>query len=69
MYRLVLVLFITLSTSGCILGGSGSSVLNECRWDPSSCMYQGGYEEGEEQYARDEAARLNRQQAGRVSRW
>ncbi|MYZ46023.1 hypothetical protein EYW45_23840 [Achromobacter sp. KS-M25] len=47
--------------SGCASGGSGaSSLVNKCKWNRSSCMYEGSYEPGEAQYAEEEAKRLNR---------
>jgi len=38
-----------------------------CQWNPASCMYKGSYEPGEDVYAEQEAARLNRAQAARLS--
>ncbi len=53
--------------SGCSIlgfGDSGSAShnagYNECRFNPSQCMYNGPYEPGERQYAEEEARRLNR---------
>lgn len=53
--------------SGCSLLGAGGSDAgparhNECRWNPSSCMYEGSYEAGERDYAEEEARRLNQEQ-------
>lgn len=41
---------------------------NACRWNRSSCMYEGPYEAGERQYAEEEAGRLNREQTERLRR-
>jgi len=37
-----------------------------CRWNRSSCMYEGPYEAGERDYAEEEAKRLNREQTERL---
>lgn len=55
--------------SGCSSGGSSSTLgklFNECTWSRSDCMYEGQYESGEEDYAEDEAARLNEAQLDRL---
>ncbi|RIJ01188.1 hypothetical protein DXK93_23015 [Achromobacter sp. K91] len=54
-------LFLAALSSGCSLGG-------ECGWNRSSCMYEGKYEEGEEDYAEDEAKRLNKNSSDRLRR-
>jgi len=59
--RCSIVLFLTALTSGCSLGG-------ECGWNRSSCMYEGKYEQGEEDYAEAEAKRLNKNSADRLRR-
>lgn len=59
--RCSIVLFLTALTSGCSLGG-------ECVWNRSSCMYEGKYEQGEEDYAESEAKRLNKNSADRLRR-
>ena len=41
---------------------------NKCRWNRSSCLYEGSYESGERAYAEDQAKRLNRAQAERLRR-
>lgn len=40
----------------------------ECRWNRSSCIYEGRYEPGERDYAEDEARRLNQASMDRLSR-
>ena len=47
--------------AGCSSGGS-----LKCRINPSSCMHEGSYEQGEEEYAEEEAKDLNREAAGNV---
>jgi len=47
-------------------GPGGSRLFNECTWNRSGCMYEGSYEQGEEQYAEEEARRLNKQQQRRM---
>ena len=54
------VLFLAAAT-GCSSGGS-----LKCRINPSSCMHEGSYEPGEEEYAEQEAKDLNREAAGKV---
>lgn len=56
MVRCALALLVVGVASGC--SSSGRSF--ECRWNPSSCMYEGAYEPDEERYAEEEARRLNR---------
>ncbi|MET0184926.1 MAG: hypothetical protein ABW210_05665 [Achromobacter sp.] len=59
--RSAAMLLLLALVSGCSSGGSGSSSLvNKCKWNRSSCMYEGSYEPGEAQYAEEEARRLNR---------
>jgi len=65
--RIGVVLFLAALVSGCSLLGFGDSD-NECRWNRSKCMYEGPYEEGERDYAEDEAARLNRSEAAKLRR-
>ena len=67
--RCGVALFLVGLMSGCSLLGGGSSssrASSECRWNKSSCMYEGPYDEGEADYARDEAARLNRASSVRI---
>ena len=49
--------------SGVTRSGSGA-----CAWAPSSCMYEGRYEPGEESYAEREARRLNQASLERLRR-
>ena len=41
---------------------------NKCKWNRSSCLYEGSYEPDERLYAEDEAKRLNRAQLARLRR-
>jgi hypothetical protein len=59
--RCGVALFLVALSSGCSLGG-------ECGWNRSSCMYEGSYEPGEEDYAEDEAKRLNKDSSDRLRR-
>ena len=58
--------------TACSIGGSDSSssasrsFFNECTFSFGGCMYDGPYEPGEEQYAEEEARRLNRAQLERL---
>ncbi|MBV7481827.1 hypothetical protein [Bordetella sp. BOR01] len=56
--------------AGCSSGGSGtmSRLFNECTWNRSGCMHEGSYEADEEDYAEEEAARLNKAQSVRFRR-
>ncbi|MCD0501667.1 hypothetical protein LPZ50_01465 [Bordetella petrii] len=60
---------LVMMTSACSSGSSSSPVgrlFNECTWYRSGCMYEGSYEEGEREYAEEEAQRLNRAQLQRL---
>lgn len=68
-----------LMLSGCSWGPSGAGQSSHsaaspsrasaiCQWNPASCMYRGSYEPGEDVYAEQEAARLNRAEAARLGR-
>ncbi len=59
--RCGVVLFLAALSSGCSIG-------NECAWYRSSCMYDGKYEQGEEDYAESEAKRLNKNSTDRLRR-
>ncbi|MGE8452089.1 MAG: hypothetical protein ACN6OP_15980 [Pseudomonadales bacterium] len=59
--RCSIILFLTALTSGCSIG-------SECAWYRSSCMYEGQYEQGEEDYAESEAQRLNKNSTDRLRR-
>ncbi|MNL61296.1 hypothetical protein D3C87_1852030 [compost metagenome] len=62
-------LFLFALGSGCSLIGLGDSGrTDECKWNRSSCLYDGGYEAGEEDYAEEEAKRLNKDAANRLRR-
>ncbi|MNQ40153.1 hypothetical protein D3C85_537940 [compost metagenome] len=55
--------------SGCSwVGLGGSSRSDECKWSRSSCLYEGGYEAGEEDYAEEEAKRLNKASSDKLRR-
>ena len=41
---------------------------NACQLNPSSCMYEGSYEPGEDKYAIEEARRLNKAALERLRR-
>ncbi len=60
--RCGVLLFLAALNSGC------SSLVGECAWYRSSCMYEGQYESGEEGYAEDEAKRLNKESSDRLRR-
>lgn len=74
--RGVALLFVV-SVSGCSMFGpddaersavSGRVVTDECKWNRSSCIYEGSYEADERDYAEEEARRLNREASRRLSR-
>lgn len=55
--------------SGCSsIDLSQPALVNECKRNPSSCMYEGSYEPGERDYAEQEAKRLNRASLERLRR-
>ncbi|MGB6105874.1 MAG: hypothetical protein WBF88_18675 [Pusillimonas sp.] len=55
--------------SGCSLIGPGDAAPgNECKWNRSSCLYEGAYEPGERDYAEQEAKRLNRAASEKMRR-
>ncbi len=60
--RCSVVLFLAALSSGC------STIAGECGWLRSSCMYEGKYESGEEDYAESEAQRLNKESSDRLRR-
>ena len=67
--RAGVALFLVGLISGCSWGGSKSSSSRtsvQCAVSKSSCMYEGQYEPGEDEYAEKEAARLNKQEQGRL---
>jgi len=59
--RCSIMLILTALTAGCSIG-------SECAWYRSSCMYEGQYEQGEEDYAESEAQRLNKNSTDRLRR-
>ncbi len=62
--RFGLFFFLAAAISGC--ASTGGSL--QCRVSPSSCMHDGSYEPGEEDYAEQEAKDLNREAARKVRR-
>ncbi|ALM86092.1 hypothetical protein [Bordetella sp. N] len=54
--------------SGCSSGPKEPSRHSsiQCAISKSSCMYDGPYDDGESDYAEEEAAKLNRQQQGKL---
>jgi len=62
--RFGLSLFLVGVISGC--SSTGGSV--QCRLNPSSCMHEGSYEPGEDEFAEQEAKDLNRAAAKNVRR-
>ncbi|WP_397473032.1 hypothetical protein [Pusillimonas sp.] len=62
--RLGLSLLLTAAISGC--SSSGGSI--QCKVSPSSCMHEGSYEPGEEEYAEEEAKDLNKAASRKVRR-
>ena len=61
--RVGLLLLFIATVSGCSSGGS-----LQCRVSPGSCMHEGSYEPGEDEYAEEEAKDLNREAANKVRR-
>ena len=47
---------------------SARVVTDECKWNRSSCIYEGSYEADERDYAEEEAKRLNREASRRLRR-
>lgn len=74
--RYVAPLAVAVLVSGCFSGPSGSTAAydpvmerrDDCRWNRSSCIYEGSYESGEADYAVEEARRLNRASIERLRR-
>lgn len=75
--RFVVPLFVVLAMAGCSSSGptDRSAVSNaspvrtdDCRWNRSSCIYEGSYEAGERDYAEEEARRLNQATIQRLRR-
>ncbi|NYT57488.1 hypothetical protein H0A65_00965 [Alcaligenaceae bacterium] len=72
--RCSLVLGLATLVSACSMLGFGDSsdgtaqTSNACKWNRSSCMYEGRYEAGERDYAEEEARRLNQASAAKLRR-
>jgi len=71
--RCAIALWVVSMVAGCGFIGGGNDDAgvqrdSACRWNRSSCMYEGPYEPGERDYAEEEARRLNREQADRLRR-
>ena len=67
--RCGVVLFLVALVSGCSLSGRGASDrVDECKWNRSKCLYEGAYEPGEQDYAVQEAKRLNQAESVRMRR-
>ncbi|HWK69842.1 MAG TPA: hypothetical protein VNS29_03285 [Burkholderiaceae bacterium] len=74
--RCGIALFLAALVSGCSVldlgsdssprAGTASSGSGACAWNRSSCMHEGRYEQGERDYAEEEARRLNQAQAARL---
>src|SRR5690606_1664927 len=64
--RYVLIALISGALLGCAAGDS--ALTNECRWDPQRCMHEGSYEEGEEDYAEQQAKELNKAASRKMRR-
>ncbi|NYT65015.1 hypothetical protein H0A58_03425 [Alcaligenaceae bacterium] len=66
-------LFFVALVSGCVSSDiNRSGTVENCRWNPSSCMHEGSYQPGEQEYAEQEAQDLNRAESIRLhrrSRW
>lgn len=60
--RCGVVLCLVVVTAGCMSSRTTSRLFNKCTWDRDSCLYEGSYEPDEEQYAEEEARRLNKAQ-------
>ncbi len=56
--------------TGCASSSSHSDQTErlQCRLNPSSCMYEGSYESGEEQYAEQRAKELNQESLRKLKR-
>lgn len=60
-----LLLLLAILITGC---ASNSSERLKCKLDPNSCMYEGSYEQGEEEFAEQEAKDLNKAQSRKLRR-
>ena len=71
--RSALVLFLAALMTACgsplsRLESTAQNRVDECTGNRSRCMYEGSYDKDEKEYARQEAARLNRAQSLRMGR-
>ncbi|MEO6959664.1 MAG: hypothetical protein ABI081_06720 [Burkholderiaceae bacterium] len=67
--RRSVTLFLVALVSGCsLVGPKDSDRSNECKWNRSSCIYEGAYEPGEQGYAEQEAKRLNQAESEKMRR-
>lgn len=73
--RLGVALFLIVLVSGCSSvsqGGSSSRAASEqadaCAQNPASCMHEGRYDVDEQEYAEQEAKRLNQAESIRMRR-
>jgi len=62
--RCGIVLCLVAVIAGCSssVSRTTSRLFNECTWNRDSCLYEGSYESDEEEYAEEEARRLNKAQ-------
>ncbi|ARP79766.1 hypothetical protein CAL12_02275 [Bordetella genomosp. 8] len=61
--RFILASSLLILLSAC--GPAAPKRASSCHWW-NSCSYEGSYDAGEADYARDEAARLNQEQAAKL---
>lgn len=67
--RCVIALFLVVLVSGCsLIGPKASDRGDDCKWNRSKCLYDGAYEPGEQDYAVQEAKRLNQAESVRMQR-
>ncbi|TEA79503.1 hypothetical protein ERE07_00650 [Allopusillimonas ginsengisoli] len=67
--RCASLLFLVAAISACSSAGGGSSNRSiQCQMSPSSCMHEGSYEPGEEEFAEQEAKDLNRAASKKLRR-
>lgn len=67
--RFIPIFFCLVFISGCA-GTSHHRKMshNECKWNPSSCMYEGSYEPDEREYAEQQAKDLNKEASRKLRR-
>lgn len=62
-------LFLIVLTCACtVTHPKASDRGGDCKWNRSSCLYEGAYEPGEANYAEQEARRLNQAESVRIRR-